>query len=219
VSTRLIVDHWEEMQRLASSIRHGVTPASVLMRKLASYPRQNQLAQALAEVGKVEQTVHLLESYGSEAVRRRIERRLDRHESANALGRALFFGRQGVMRDRVFQDQMHRASCLVIVMAAIIAWNMVYLEDAITTLRANGEDIPDALISHIAPLGWRLMGRAEKVRSSAQNSPFSDSFSHISLVRRFAPGAAGPPARPRDYRPTAWPWPHGSGGWRYPSAG
>jgi len=72
VSTRLIVDHWEEMQRLASSIRHGVTPASVLMRKLASYPRQNQLAQALAEVGKVEQTLHLLVCYRDEAVRRRM---------------------------------------------------------------------------------------------------------------------------------------------------
>jgi len=68
------------------------------------------------------------------------------------------------MRDRAFQDQMHRASCLVIVMAAIIAWNTVYLQDAITTLRANGEDIPDDLISHIAPLGWRhinLLGRYE----------------------------------------------------------
>jgi TnpA family transposase len=46
VSTRLIVDHWEELKRLAGSIRHGPTPSSVLMRKLASYPRQNQLAQA-----------------------------------------------------------------------------------------------------------------------------------------------------------------------------
>ena len=33
------------------------------MRKPASYPRQNQLAQALAEVGKIEQTQHLLECY------------------------------------------------------------------------------------------------------------------------------------------------------------
>jgi TnpA family transposase len=106
--------------RLAGSIRHGVTPASILMRKLASYPRQNQLAQALAEVGKIEQTLHLLDCYRDEAVRRRIERRLDRHESANALGRAVFFGRRGVMRDRAFQDQMHQATvwCL---MAAIIA--------------------------------------------------------------------------------------------------
>jgi TnpA family transposase len=70
VSTRLIVEHWEELKRLAGSIRHGVTPSSVLMRKLASYPRQNHLAQALAEVGKVEQTLHLLDCYRDEVVRR-----------------------------------------------------------------------------------------------------------------------------------------------------
>jgi hypothetical protein len=113
---------------------------------------------------RVEQTLHLLDCYRDEAVRRRIERRLNRHESANALGRTVFFGRRGVMRDRVFQDQMHRASCLVIVMAAIITWNTVYLMDTITALRAMGEDIPDELLPHIAPLGWRhinLLGRYE----------------------------------------------------------
>ena len=50
---------------------------------------------------------------------------------------------------------MHRASCLVILMAAIIAWNTVYLTDAIGTLRGQGVDIPDDLLPHIAPLGWR----------------------------------------------------------------
>ena len=47
-------------------------------------------------------------------------------------------------------------------MAAIIAWNTVYLMDAITTLRAK--DIPDELLPHLAPLGWRhinLLGRYE----------------------------------------------------------
>jgi TnpA family transposase len=38
VSTRLIVDHWEELKRLADSIQDGVTPSSVPTRKLASYP-------------------------------------------------------------------------------------------------------------------------------------------------------------------------------------
>jgi len=155
VSTRLIMEHWEEVKHLAGSIRHGATPASVLMRKLAAYPRQNQVAQTLAEVGKVEQTLHLIEWFRDATYRRRVEVRLDRHEGANALGRALFFGRRGIMRDRAFQDQMHRASCLVILMAAIIAWNTVYLTDAVDTIRGQGVALPDDLLPHIAPLGWR----------------------------------------------------------------
>ena len=142
------------MKRFAGSIKHGTVPASVLMQKLASFPRQNRTTQAFAEVGKLEKTSHLLEIYRSEAFRRELEVRLNRHESANGLGRALFFGRRGVMWDRAFEDQMHRASCLVILMAAIIAWNTAYLHDAISKLRAQGEDIPDSLLAHIAPLGW-----------------------------------------------------------------
>jgi hypothetical protein len=77
-------------------------------------------------------------------------------------GWAVFFGRRGVMRDRAFQDQMHQVSCLLIVMAAIIAWNTVYLMDAITILRAKGEDIPDGLLPHLAPLGWRHIKLLER---------------------------------------------------------
>lgn len=155
VSTRLITAHWEEVKHLAGSIRHGTTPASVLMRKLAAYPRQNQVAQTLGEIGKVEQTLHLIEWFRDETYRRRVEVRLDRHEGANALGRALFFGRRGIMRDRAFQEQMHQASCLVILMASVIAWNTVYLTDAIERLRSQGVAIADDLLPHIAPLGWR----------------------------------------------------------------
>src|SRR5438034_8887951 len=65
------------------------------------------------------------------------------------------------LADRAFEDQMHRASCLHLLMAAIAAWNTVYLTEAIATLRKRGADIPEATVAHIAPLGLehiRLIG-------------------------------------------------------------
>jgi len=56
VNQKLIVEQWEEMQRVASSIRHGTVSASLLMRKLAAYPRQNQVAPSLPDFGKLERT-------------------------------------------------------------------------------------------------------------------------------------------------------------------
>ena len=38
---KLITAQWEEVLRLAASIRHGTVTASLIIRKLASYPRQN----------------------------------------------------------------------------------------------------------------------------------------------------------------------------------
>jgi TnpA family transposase len=39
--------HWDDILRLASSIKHGTVTASLMLRKLGSYPRQNGLAIAL----------------------------------------------------------------------------------------------------------------------------------------------------------------------------
>ena len=161
VKSKLIIEQWDEMRRVASSIRHGTVSASLLMRKLAAYPRQNQVARALTEMGKLERTAYLLEYFRDEALRRRVLIGLNKGEALHALARQLFFGRLGELRDRAFEDQMHRASCLHVLMAAIAAWNTVYLTKAIETLRKRGEDLPEATVAHIAPLGWehiRLIG-------------------------------------------------------------
>jgi TnpA family transposase len=161
VNKKLIIQQWDDMRRVASSIRHGTVSASLLMRKLAAYPRQNQMARALTEFGKLERTAFLLEYFRDAALRRRILIGLNKGEALHALARQLFFGRLGELRDRALEDQMHRASCLHLLMAAIAAWNTVYLTEAIATLRKRGEDIPEATVAHIAPLGWehiRLIG-------------------------------------------------------------
>jgi TnpA family transposase len=124
------------------------------MRKLAAYPRQNQVARALTELGKLERTAFLLDYFRDEALHRRILIGLNKGEALHALARQLFFGRLGELRDRALEDQMHRASCLHLLMAAIAAWNTIYLTEAFATLCRRGEEISETTIAHIAPLGW-----------------------------------------------------------------
>jgi hypothetical protein len=56
VNTKQINAHWEEILRLAASIQQGTVTASLMLRKLGAYPRQNALAIALRELGKLERT-------------------------------------------------------------------------------------------------------------------------------------------------------------------
>lgn len=49
--------NWDDLLRLASSIRQGTVTVSLILRKLASYPRQNGLAVALREIGRIERTI------------------------------------------------------------------------------------------------------------------------------------------------------------------
>jgi TnpA family transposase len=52
------------------------------------------------------------------------------------------------------EDQIHRASCLHLLIAAIAVWNTIYLTEAFATLRRQGEKISETTVAHIAPLGW-----------------------------------------------------------------
>ena len=69
-----------------------------------------------------------------------------------------FFNQLGEMRDRSYEHQIHKASGLNFLVAAIILWNTKYLEASITDLRKNGVAIPNEIIKHIAPLGWAHVG-------------------------------------------------------------
>ena len=146
--------HWDEILRLATSIKHGTVTASLMLRKLGSYPRQNGLAVALRELGRIERTLFILDWLQSVELRRRVHAGLNKGEARNALARAVFFNRLGEIRDRSFEQQRYRASGLNLVTAAVVLWNTVYLERAAHALRGNGLGIDDALLQYLSPLGW-----------------------------------------------------------------
>jgi TnpA family transposase len=140
--------------RLAASIQQGTVTASLMLRKLGSYPRQNGLAVALRELGRIERTLFTLEWLQNTELRRRVHVGLNKGEARNALARAVFVNRLGELRDRSFENQKHRASGLTLVVAAIVLWNTVYLERAVNALRAHGHPVDDDLLQHLSPLGW-----------------------------------------------------------------
>lgn len=56
IKLKHIRKEWNEILRLAASIKQGTVTASLMLRKLGSYPRQNGLAMALRELGRIERT-------------------------------------------------------------------------------------------------------------------------------------------------------------------
>ena len=54
VNADLIGRNWADILRVAATMAAGTMRPSQTLRKLASYPRQNELASALREVGRVE---------------------------------------------------------------------------------------------------------------------------------------------------------------------
>ena len=145
--------HWNEILRLATSIKQGTVTASLMLHKLGSYPRQNGLAIALRELGRIERTLFILDWLQSVELRRRVNAGLNKGEARNALARAVFFYRLGELRDRSFEQQRYRASGLNLVTAAIVLWNTVYLERATRALQRREPTQDESLLRYLSPLG------------------------------------------------------------------
>ena len=146
--------NWDGILGSGASIKPGTVAPSAILRRLAAYPRQNMLAKALKEIGRLDRTLFTLDWISDPVLRRRSSAGLNKGEAHHALKRAVFFHRLGEIRDRTFENQRYRASGLNLAVTAIILRNTVYLARAVDALRARGESVPDELLAHVAPLGW-----------------------------------------------------------------
>ena len=155
VNVALIRDHWDDLLRLAASIRTGAVAAAVMLRRLGAYPRQNGLALALREVGRIERALFTLDWLEDPDLRRQTTVELNKGEARNALARAVCFHRLGRVRDRSPEALQHRAGGLTLVTAAIVLWNTVKIARVIEEMRAEEETIPDPLLPFLSPLGWQ----------------------------------------------------------------
>jgi len=131
IQTQLIADHWNNLLRLVGLMKFGHTTASLLIAKLHASSRQNSLARALQEYGRLVRTIYLCRYVANEELRRRVRRQLNKGESLHALRRDLFFAHQGHVRRRHLDDQVDQALCLTLVTNAAVLWTTTYLGDAL----------------------------------------------------------------------------------------
>jgi TnpA family transposase len=154
VRTDLIERNWPDVLRLAASMALGAVQPSAILRKLASYPRQNELALALREVGRVERSLFLLRWIADADLQRRAQLGINKGEAHHALKRAIAFNRRGEIRDRSTEGQHHRVAGLNLIAAAVIHWNTRQLARIVAERTAAGHAPDPALLTHVSPLGW-----------------------------------------------------------------
>ena len=154
VSMSTIEENWDEILRLAASIRAGTVPPSVILKKIAAFPRQNALNKTLREIGRIERSLFMADWLMDGTLRRRSNANLNKDESRHALARAVFFHRLGELRDRTAETLAYRASGLNLVVNAIILWNTTYLARAVAYVRSQGVPLADQDLAHVAPIRW-----------------------------------------------------------------
>lgn len=123
VNVELIETYWDDLVRILASIRRGETSARLLTLRLSSYARNNPLYRVLREVGRIFKTRFILRYYDDVDFRRRINAGLNRMEHFNGLARHLFYARRGENWERDMDQQLQRASALLILGNACVPQN------------------------------------------------------------------------------------------------
>ncbi|WP_428879799.1 Tn3 family transposase [Bacillus cereus group sp. BfR-BA-01700] len=180
INTKVIKENYEDVLRLAHSIREGTVSASLIMGKLGSYSRQNSLAIALREMGRIEKTIFILNYISDESLRRKIQRGLNKGEAMNGLARAIFFGKQGELRERTIQHQLQRASALNIIINAISIWNTLHLTKAVEYQKRSGS-FNEELLHHMSPLGWEHINLLGEYHFNSEKMVSLDSLRPLKL--------------------------------------
>jgi TnpA family transposase len=136
---------------MGGSLKFGEATASLIVGKWSAASRQNTLAAALKEWGRMRRTIHAARYLSDPVYRRKISRQLNKGESLHALRRDLHYAQQGTIVRPHLQDRTEQAWCLTILTNAVITWTTEYYGMAIRELRVQGREVPDELLSFIAP--------------------------------------------------------------------
>jgi TnpA family transposase len=152
LNVNLIRETWDEIVRLMASIRSGKVRASLILSKLSAANKRNRLFRGLQEFGRLVKTAYLAEYLRSEELRRRVLLGLNKGESLNSLARKLFYGGQGEIRDRTYEEQLNAASSLNLLLAVIVVWNTVHIQACMRRLKADGRPVEEDDLKHLSPL-------------------------------------------------------------------
>ncbi len=162
VNTSLIEEQWDDMLRIAGSLKLGTVSALEIMRVLQRGGKPSRLGKAIAEAGRVAKTLYLLNYVDDENYRRRILTQLNRGESRHSLARAVFHGQRGEVRQRYREGQEDQLGALGLIVNVIVLWNTLYMEAAIQHLRQQGIDVRPEDVERLSPLGHihiNMLGR------------------------------------------------------------
>jgi TnpA family transposase len=149
-NVHLIREQWDQLVRVAASLRQRTAPAHVVLQRLAN--SSDRLAKALTALGQIVKTIHILRYLHDVDLRDRIQLQLNRGEFRHKLASRLFFANHGIFRIGDYEEIMNKVSCLSLLSNAVLIWNTVRIADIKTRLRAAGESIDRDDLARVSPL-------------------------------------------------------------------
>jgi TnpA family transposase len=164
LNSRLIVEEWDQMQRIFVSLARKTTTQSIIVGKLSAYARKNKTRRALWEYDNIIRSLYLLDYIDSPPLRRNVQRALNRGENYHQLRRAVSYANFGKLRFKTEYDQQVWEECSRLITNCIIYYNATILSHLFAYKTRRGDAAGAALLTQVSPVAWQhinLCGRYE----------------------------------------------------------
>ena len=164
VNTDLIINEWDNIQRIMVSLAQKTTTQSIITGKLSAYARKNRTKKALWEYDSIIKSLYLLNYLDSPPLRQYVHTALNRGESYHKLRRAIAYANFGKLRFKTEREQQIWNECGRLLTNCIIYYNTSLLSGVLALYeQEEGHEAINRLAS-ISPVAWshiNLFGRYE----------------------------------------------------------
>jgi TnpA family transposase len=153
VNTGIICDAWDDLLRVAGSLRTGAVKASELFRYLVGGGKPTPVGRALIELGRLDRSAYLATYFDDELLRRRVLTQKNRQEGRHSLARRVCHGHKGELRQRYREGMEDQLAALGFLVNVCVLWTTVYTARALEAIRAEGKRPAAADVARLSPLG------------------------------------------------------------------
>ena len=154
INEDLIVEEWENFQRIMVSLDRKTTTQGVIVGKLSSHARKNKTKRAIWEYDHIIESLHLLNYVDCPMFRKNVHRALNRGESYHQLRRAISHANFGKLRFKTEYEQEIWNECARLISNGIIFYNAAILSRLWEYRISAGYHAGAAEILNVSPIAW-----------------------------------------------------------------
>jgi TnpA family transposase len=154
INTDIIIEHWDDIQRIALTLRERKMTQATLVRKLSSYDAQHPLLQALTEYNRLIKAQYLLDYMNDANLRHYVQRALNRGEAYHQLRRAIAHVNGNRFRGSEDSEIDLWNECARFMANAIIYFNSAILSKLLHYFERNNDETNLDRTKRVSPVAW-----------------------------------------------------------------
>lgn len=155
INEQLIIDEWDNCQRVFLSLAQKTTTQNIIVKKMSSYPGSNRIKKALWEYDNIIKSIYMLDYIDSPVLRRNVQKVLNRGENYHKLRRAVSYANFGKLRFKTEHEQQIWGECARLIANCIIFYNASILSHLIEHKDSIDDNQAVALLEKISLIAWQ----------------------------------------------------------------